>query len=857
MKEYIAKTGGRYTYNDDLLNLQELAMSMTAIFDGCSNFIISGCHVAGGKVSPGFVWINGRVRHFEGAADPVFPFFIWEENHYETISYAGDVNKHGRCCYLTAGGAAVPTVNDEVTGELPGFIEVREDYAPRFIDKFIGRYAVLLDSPFARQTVRKDLVLAGMLSVEKDIESKTGVSVVGAASNYTLRGIVKESGNGSVGLYTGGMLVNEIEISTDGTFTLWRQGTKLAVFDGNGVKIDHLTTPVADIGALRIENDNIFNYTDATDDGAVHVNRYGYHGAEGTRYRNFIVYDGRSSNNPLLTVEGKTSRVTVNGTFTVINAGQGIVIKNISYPKTSSNLNTMLSWQDRNGDRIGYIGYFSDYTKAFEMTIRNDIGNLVLFPTGCVDVRSEFRLLGVNIADIYMKISDSNEALSKKVDKVTGKRLSTEDFTTEYRQKLESITGGQLTSEGEGFVSAKDVAAALRTKLNVGSNLADLGNIPQARINLDVYSKVEGDARYVRITNSLSEFTSFSATEVEGKTPEQIIAMKQARQQTVRDNIDAERKGTGDLKLTKASNLSDVTDKNKARLNLGVYSTEEIDSMMSGKLGAEDGYTGVPFTAEMKTKLDGIKTGIFAGTIMDGVSKSQVEGYVTTSAVVAQLATKAPRLLEGYNASDKSLIAANIGVYSISGADAMFGVQSKALTDMVQYQVRQGKSTNDAKKLLRDNIGAAASTDLDGYLRKDKKLTDLSLSDNDKKLACQTIGAALATEYEKKIADTGWVTCGGENGGTLFARQIGNIVCIQGRINTSRRSSNTWGSIATIPNTISPPRYGILQTLGNFDDDTWRNRGCRFVIKAGSRTILMHERGTYNWDTELSFSYMT
>ena len=34
MKEYIAETGGRYTYSDDILNLQELALSMSAVFDG-------------------------------------------------------------------------------------------------------------------------------------------------------------------------------------------------------------------------------------------------------------------------------------------------------------------------------------------------------------------------------------------------------------------------------------------------------------------------------------------------------------------------------------------------------------------------------------------------------------------------------------------------------------------------------------------------------------------------------------------------------------------------------------------------------------------------------------------------------
>ena len=47
MKEYVAETGGRYTYSDDILNLQELTLSLSAIFDGCSDFIISGCEIEG------------------------------------------------------------------------------------------------------------------------------------------------------------------------------------------------------------------------------------------------------------------------------------------------------------------------------------------------------------------------------------------------------------------------------------------------------------------------------------------------------------------------------------------------------------------------------------------------------------------------------------------------------------------------------------------------------------------------------------------------------------------------------------------------------------------------------------------
>lgn len=47
MKEFSAQTGGRYTYADDLENLQELALAFAELFDDCDNFIVSGCEVTG------------------------------------------------------------------------------------------------------------------------------------------------------------------------------------------------------------------------------------------------------------------------------------------------------------------------------------------------------------------------------------------------------------------------------------------------------------------------------------------------------------------------------------------------------------------------------------------------------------------------------------------------------------------------------------------------------------------------------------------------------------------------------------------------------------------------------------------
>lgn len=854
MKEYIAKTGGRYTYNDDLLNLQELALSMTSIFDGCSNFIISGCEITDGTISAGYVWIGGRVRRFEGANGVAFPYYICESNHYESIAYAGDVSKHGRCNYLCIGCSALPQVPDEVTGQLPGFIEVREDYAPRFIDKFIGRYAVLLDTPFPRQIVKKDLVLAGKMIVEKDFESKTSVCVVNPDNGYSLRGIVKVAGDASVGFYHNGLLLQEIAIGTDGSVTLYRENMSLCRIDSTGLQVEKLFCNSGSFGSVSLSLQGINNPSAATDDGEIAVNKIGYEDGN-SRFRNFAVYDGRTST-PLMKVEGKSSSVTIRGGFHMDSDGKGIRLRHSTASKTEKRLTNVVEWLDNNYERLGRVGFID--AQSFDLSLENTIGNVVIASKGCVDVRGELRIDGQNISDIYVSLTDFTSAVSNKVDKVPGKGLSEKDFTTEYRNKLDSIVKGSISSEGDGLVVASDVAAALRRKLNITDNLSDLADCAVARTNLDVYAKGESDGRYLRVGNYLSEITSLTASEIEGQTPEQIISLKEQRQRAVRESIDAERRGTGDLKLAKESNLSDVADRGKARQNLEVYSIAQIDGMLAGKLDADERYAGVLFTAELKAKIDGIKTGVFAGEEKDGVAQSQVEGYVTTSSVAGQLRKYAPRLLDGYTANDKTTVAANLNLYTKADADAKFGSVSQSFQDYINYLVRQGKSTSEAQKILRDKLAAPAKSDLESYLDKDRKLADLTLrGEDDRRQVCATLGAAFAGDYQPRLVDTGWISCGGHNAGTLWARQIGNVVCIQGTINTARRDSNTWGSVATIPNAISPPRFGCRQTMADFNDDHKYNRGCSFVIKAGARNILMHERGTYNVTTELSFSYMT
>lgn len=858
MKEYIAETGGRYTYSDDILNLQELALSLTGIFSECPAFIISGCQIEGNAIASGYVWLGGKIRYFEGANQAVFPYFIYEANTNESVVYASEVNKRGRCCYLCSGGTAVPQVTDPVTGQLPQYLEIGNNYAPRLTDKFFGRYALLLDGPASRQKVKKDVTFTGEVVVEKGLKSTKEVITQGTNGN-SIRNRVKESGEGSLGAYLNDLLTAEITLNTDGSFSFLKGTTELARLDESGFSCDMVSVNRSRTGSLYMYQNHLINTGDDTDDGSVNINCCGYDRTT-SRFRNFSVYDGKRCSVPLFKVEGKTKTTAVNGAFRVSGNGSGYILRNTSFAKGDPELTGSFEWEDRDCTTIASIGYLSTGTNDF--TVSNLFGNLVIAAKDSIDLSGAVRLKGVDIYSVFVTQKDFTEALTKKVSVISGKQLSTEDFTSAYKKKLDAISNGSIGDGGTGYVTAGDVAESLKYKLNVSSNLDDLFDKGVARTNLSVYSKSETDVKYLTIKGKLTELINLSADEINAMSPEQAAALKAEKQAEIRVNLDAEKRGTGDLKLSKSSNLSDLPDKAQARKNMSVYSAAEIDKMLEGKLGSDGAYTGIVFTEGMKQKLEGIKTGSFAYTDNDGVSHAQVEGYVPTSQVVKELAKKANRLLDGYNPSDKDTIAANLGLYTKSVSDSRFALVETLFQDYITYLVKSGKTTAQAQQALRDKFDVFSKKEVtDSYLRKDGKLSDLSLPNADaKRLVCRTLGAAYADDYQSKLYDSGWLQMNNSGSGTdtrqLFIRQIGNVVSIQGIINTAKRDgSNMGGVVAVIPNQIQPPKYGLRTTLCDWNDDTKYNRGSSFIIRANSRSIQLYESGWYNATTEINFTY--
>ncbi|MCX4301724.1 MAG: hypothetical protein OSJ35_05780, partial [Alistipes sp.] len=62
--------------------------------------------------------------------------------------------------------------------------------------------------------------------------------------------------------------------------------------------------------------------------------------------------------------------------------------------------------------------------------------------TSLVGVRSFPAVRGENPVSVPLSLLDFTPAINKKVDKVAGKGLSTEDFTTAEKQKLAGIAAG-------------------------------------------------------------------------------------------------------------------------------------------------------------------------------------------------------------------------------------------------------------------------------------------------------------------------------------------------------------------------------------------------------------------------------
>lgn len=155
MIEFEDEGGGRYLFTDDILNLQDLALSITEMFDDCDNFIVSGCEVSSKAIGSGYVYIDGKIRYYEGASASTWPQYIYATDTEINVEYKSDT-KLGRTKYSASSSSSAPS---DV-----GYITVTSSGGPTIGDAFLSKYSLLLSSD-EEQTISSDVSINGNVSI--------------------------------------------------------------------------------------------------------------------------------------------------------------------------------------------------------------------------------------------------------------------------------------------------------------------------------------------------------------------------------------------------------------------------------------------------------------------------------------------------------------------------------------------------------------------------------------------------------------------------------------------------------------------------------------------------------------------
>ncbi len=124
MKQLTQVPGGRLWYGDDWLYVQKTLLSLTEDFYAqYGNFVLHGCQVNGGQVTPGVVILDGKACLFEGAA-------------FAGALYVKQTKIDENVPYKTGSGLGYETYSATVCAEIdPGAF--RLDNAKRFEDVII------------------------------------------------------------------------------------------------------------------------------------------------------------------------------------------------------------------------------------------------------------------------------------------------------------------------------------------------------------------------------------------------------------------------------------------------------------------------------------------------------------------------------------------------------------------------------------------------------------------------------------------------------------------------------------------------------------------------------------------------
>lgn len=494
MKEFSAQTGGRYTYADDLENLQDLALAFAQIFDDCDNFIVSGCEITGSAISAGYVFLNGKFRYFSGATGITsWPQYIYEANSTENMPYESGGSKVGRNIYGCAIGKSVPVKQDELTGKALQSIAMPSTGGLRMKDAFIGKYALLLNPVSGSQTVDSIVNFAKTINANGDVVANKSVTVKSGA----IKTEISYSGSTLNVKYTGNTHNYQLSLEDGTGLRFYANGTLIAAIGASTITFNKpVSANEGMFGGLVLTANKLYQGTaNATSELAINV--CGYNGGT-TQFRTTHIGNGKGK--ILFSIIGAEESANIYG-VTKIEAGtaDGLILK-ANVQKENNSLTNAISWRDSLNNVMARVGFLGTTDQVF--SISAPLYNLSIMGHTSVNIGPAIMENGQLLSEKYVLATKFATELNKKANTASVYTMN------QANEKFATKTGGLSQ-----FVSASMSAATCRSHI---------GAIGQDDLK-----------SYAKLTNCLSD-----------------MATTEALKQKIRNNIGAAGVGDFQPKLT-------------------------------------------------------------------------------------------------------------------------------------------------------------------------------------------------------------------------------------------------------------------------------------------------------------------
>lgn len=446
MKEFSAQTGGRYTYADDLENLQDLALAFAQIFDDCDNFIVSGCEITGNAISAGYVFLNGKFRYFSGATGITsWPQYIYEANSTENMPYESGGSKVGRNIYGCAIGKSVPVKQDELTGKALQSITMLSTGGLRMKDAFIGKYALLLNPVSGSQTVDSIVNFAKAINANGDVVANKSVTVKSGA----IKTEISYSGSTLNVKYTGNTHNYQLSLEDGVGLRFYANGTLIATIGASTITFSKPVSANEGVfGGLVLTANKLYQGTaNATSELAINV--CGYNGGT-TQFRTTHIGNGKGK--ILFSIIGAEGSANIYG-VTKIEAGaaDGLILK-ANVQKENNSLTNAISWRDSLNNVMARVGFLSTTDQVF--SISAPLYNLSIMGHTSVNIGPAIMENGQLLSEKYVLATKFATELNKKAN-------TTSVYTMDQaNEKFATKTGGLAQ-----FVSASVSAATCRSHI--------------------------------------------------------------------------------------------------------------------------------------------------------------------------------------------------------------------------------------------------------------------------------------------------------------------------------------------------------------------------------------------------------